>query len=408
MRLRDATAARLWVITVLLIACIVYGSLYPFEFHPPPNGIGPVATLLASWPTRPGRSDLLANILLYLPLGFFLTYGCSRSMRGWICLPLTILAGGALSLTMELVQYYDADRVTAFSDLYANTLGTALGAFAARGFGSRVTIPFVAEGAAQPVPSLLLCAWLIYCFYPYVPAADLHKYWDALKPVVLTPSLAPYDLFHQTVVWITLYALIEAILGGRRSAKLGPLFAAGALAAKVLVVANVLRVVDIAGAGLGYLLWLGLLTLPVRLRMGLAGTLLTAYIVAHRLEPFTFQEATRAFGWLPFRALMKGSITVNTLSFLEKFFLYGGAIYLLGVACARLWPGAVLITGALFMTSWMEVYLPGRSAEITDATLALTAALVFALLAPAREGTDRQLRDWQRAQAHNLGIRLNS
>jgi len=29
-----------------------------------------------------------------------------------------------------------------------------------------------------------------------VPTIDLHKYWDTLKPIVLTPNLSTYDLSH--------------------------------------------------------------------------------------------------------------------------------------------------------------------------------------------------------------------
>jgi hypothetical protein len=33
-------------------------------------------------------------------------------------------------------------------------------------------------------------------------AIDLHKYCNALKPIVLTPSLIGYDLFRQTAIWL--------------------------------------------------------------------------------------------------------------------------------------------------------------------------------------------------------------
>jgi hypothetical protein len=43
---------------------------------------------------------------------------------------------------------------------------------------------------------------------------------------------------------------------------------------------------------------------------------------------------------------------------------------------------ATALTAALpFAPSWMETYVPGRSAEITDATMALVIGGVFALFA---------------------------
>ena len=92
-----------------MAAFIVYGSLYPFDFSVPPHGPGALAVFFASWNARPGRGDFLANILLYMPFGFFFLLGLRASPR---LLPLTVLAGSLLSLSMELTQYYDVGRDT--------------------------------------------------------------------------------------------------------------------------------------------------------------------------------------------------------------------------------------------------------------------------------------------------------
>ena len=75
---------------------------------------------------------------------------------------------------------------------------------------------------------------------------------------------------------------------------------------------------------------------------------------------------------------------VNTLSFFEKVFLYGSLLFLLTEAGVRLGISSLLVASSLFATSWLETYLPGRSAEITDAVMALLIALIFALLRPER------------------------
>ncbi len=182
--------ARSLLITVAIAAVIVYGSLYPFQFRIPVNGIGPVSTFLATWNERPGRGDFLANILLYLPFGFFALLNTRRGSRLGSKLAAVVLAGAILSLSIELTQYYDEDRVTSATDFYANTLGTLLGGLASLAFGASFRLPFIGAIVARPIPAMLVCAWLSYRLYPYVPTIDLHKYWRALKPVVLTPSLS--------------------------------------------------------------------------------------------------------------------------------------------------------------------------------------------------------------------------
>jgi VanZ family protein len=408
---------RLWLVTVLVAAVIVYGSLYPFEFRIPRNGIGPVATFLASIGQRPGRGDALANILLYMPFGCLISLCLRRGSRRRGTVVLAVAIGSLLSLGMELTQYYIPGRVTSFSDLATNTLGMVLGSIAAIAVGAGFRMPFIGDVAARPIPALLVLTWLAYRLYPYVPTIDLHKYWNALKPIVLSPSLTGYDLFRQTAIWLTVYALIEATVRRRRSAVLAPLFAIAVLCAKVLIVGIVIRLADPAGAGLAFGVWLLLLVLPARLRTSAGGLVLCTYVVALRLEPFTFQAIGREFGWMPFGSLMQGSLSVDTLAFLEKVFLYGSMIYLLGVAFGRRLPAALITAALLFTTSWAEAWLPGRSAEITDTLIALIVAAIFALLpaekddgsapiAPRLSVRDRRLRDWQREQVRALGVEV--
>ena len=100
-----------------------------------------------------------------------------------------------------------------------------------------------------------------------------------------------------------------------------------------------------------------------------------------------FQETPREFGWLPFRSFMEGSLELNTLAFLEKSFLYGSLLFLLGEAGWPLRRSSMFMAFLLLTTSWAETYLPGRSAESTDAVLVLLIAAGFALL-PERQQID--------------------
>ena len=60
-----------WLLLVVL-ALIVYGSLYPFNFKPDAVEGGVLEALRQlSW-ARAGRGDRISNVLLYLPLGFCL------------------------------------------------------------------------------------------------------------------------------------------------------------------------------------------------------------------------------------------------------------------------------------------------------------------------------------------------
>ena len=117
-----------------------------------------------------------------------------------------------------------------------------------------------------------------------------------------------------------------------------------------------------------------------RTYLALNTVLLGLVILMLRLEPFQFGTNPVAFGWIPFRSFMYGSITVNVLSFLEKFFLYGSLIWLLTQAGSKHSVAGVIVGFVLFITSLMQMYLPGRSAEITDAVMAIAIGVIFALM----------------------------
>src|SRR5580765_6987959 len=61
------------VALAMVVAFILYGSLYPFTFITPSSNIGPFEALLATWDAAPQRGDVLANLIFYMPLGFVAT-----------------------------------------------------------------------------------------------------------------------------------------------------------------------------------------------------------------------------------------------------------------------------------------------------------------------------------------------
>ena len=105
------------IAAAIIVAIIIYGSLYPFSFRTPAYGTGPVRKLIESWAEAPHRGDFLANIMFYLPLGFFGVLAIAARGRVFLALALAIITGVLLSISMELTQYYVRGRVTAADDV---------------------------------------------------------------------------------------------------------------------------------------------------------------------------------------------------------------------------------------------------------------------------------------------------
>ena len=61
-------------ILLIVIALIVYGSPYPWEFRSTQLAASPLWVLIHSWPTGIDRflfRDIAVNLLIYMPVGVF-------------------------------------------------------------------------------------------------------------------------------------------------------------------------------------------------------------------------------------------------------------------------------------------------------------------------------------------------
>jgi len=372
--------------TVAVIAVIVHGSLYPYQFRVPMGTAGPLQTLLDSWAIPPSSyADLVANLLLYVPLGFCGALAIQGGRARRLCI--MTLAGLVLSTGVELAQFYDGARVTNMSDVYLNTSGAALGAIAAVLLASAGRRLPMTEIAGDPIPVLLLVAMLGYHLYPYVPTIDLRKYWHAVRPLILAPSLPPYPMLRYFALWLTTSCLIGAVAGFKRSRLFLLLFVAFVFTAKILIENVVLSLPEVVGGVLAVAAWF-MIGRRRRIAALVTGIVLCCAIAIARLEPFDFQTPARAFGWVPFRSFLGGSLGNNVTSFFEKFFLYGSLLWLSIEAGASLWLATLLIALFLFVTSVAEIYLPGRSAEITDALMVLMIGLIMSAIIN-RQGASR-------------------
>lgn len=361
---------------------VVYGSLYPFDFYARGSLPEALRALLDTWRTGGSRTDAVANVLLYLPLAFCAAQSLAARVRLRHVL-LVFAACAALSATLELTQFYDRGRDSTLSDVYCNALGALLGAAAASTVRFTTGEFLLGRWKAPPFPVFLLLSWLAYRLYPYVPAADLHKYWTAVKPLLYAADLPWRDFYGHTVIWLAVALLLEDIAGPERRRWVFFLFLPIVFFLRVVIVDIQLSRAEVAGAALALPLWLGPIS-QWRARAALVALLFTVVVILQSLEPFTFQPIPRPFGWVPFRSFLQGSLSVNICAFAEKCFTYGALLWLLRRAGLAL-PFATVCGGTLvFCLRRVQVYLPGRSAEITDLLLLLFLAGLLAAAGSAR------------------------
>jgi len=372
----------LWLLTVTVI---YYGSLYPFELRPLEAPEHAITYLLGTTGEWDRAGDLVSNILLYLPCGLFGMLALKGRVPTGISILLAALTGTLISASVEFLQCYAEYRNPTFGDIYANAIGSAVGAGAGVFAQQHYRPAWLQPLLAHPRALLLLILWLGARLYPYVPTIDLHKYWSALKPLFISPSLPPLELFRYSVAWLFVAALIHSCYGSQRWKFAFPLFAAAFFGAKVLITDLIVKPADLLGCLLALLLWL-LFFAATRPRYLLLALPYLAAMLLVMLAPFSFSDlAWRDYGWVPFKSLMHGSIAVNVQSFCEKTALYGGMIWLLARGGLSFVLATLLTTIVVFAASYAQIYLAGRSAEITDVVICVLIGIVFAILPkPAR------------------------
>jgi VanZ family protein len=151
---------------------VIYGSLHPFSGWRD-TGISPFAFLEGGWPRYWTAFDLISNVVVYLPLGFFLTLALQRLPGRYSALLLATLLAASVSVAMESVQTWLPSRVPSNVDLACNSLGGLLGALWAQIVGPRFLARFTAwqHRAIAPIAHAelgltLLGLWLLLPLSP--------------------------------------------------------------------------------------------------------------------------------------------------------------------------------------------------------------------------------------------------
>jgi len=340
-----------WIAAAIALV-ILYGSFYPFGFYLHRDPRGPLGVLLAHRFGYASPDDVVANVLLYLPLGFFAAYALERWRLGAVAG--ATLAGFVLSVFVELLQFYDHGRIQDLSDICSNTVGALLGAAAGIAARRRVSSPYLI---------LVLACWIGNRFYPGFRVA----------PVSAIP---PLDLFRFFAAWFAVGLMLETLCGAERSRIALPMLLAVSLLARAL--AGNVEPAEIAGGAAAVLLWSGALW-RLRARATVAALLFLSLVVLLTLAPFHFSAPPHAFGWVPFRSFLEDRPNHAIVVFFEKAFLYGGMVWLLVRAGLSPLPASVFGTTLVLGLRLLQTYLPGRSSEITDAMLALMLAAMMTL-----------------------------
>jgi VanZ family protein len=371
-------------ILAIVVALILYGSLYPWQFQARHYGRNPLWILLHTWPSSFDRYlvwDVGVNITLYVPLGIFgflaVSERASRVVR--ILAPLALAL--ALSASIEMLQLFDDSRQCSLADVASNAMGAAVGIAAGALYRVKLQRLLARQGTASLLrPSgavLLLSCWLGYQIFPLFPAWGRTSLVNRLAALKAVSAVSPVDTLVVFAEWLAVACLLESIRKTKTNGVLALLLLL--VPARLLIASRTLAWSDIVGAAAAYAAWL---CLPRRWVRRAAPVLLAGALILSELSPFHFQGA-RAFNWVPFRGLFRSTWQDGFVVLFRKSFWYGSVLWLWRASGRSLAWTTLVAAAALFLLEQVQVYLPGRTPEITDAVLVLLMGVLLWLLRDA-------------------------
>jgi VanZ family protein len=173
---------------------LAIGSLYPFSGWLPMSEWS-LHFLIEPWPRYVTRTDLVTNLLVYVPLGYALALIFARPGHGARGVIVGAVMCALLSLSMETGQAQMPARIASNLDLLVNSLGALIGALfslhhgrwlrAGRALG-RWRVRWFRSGLAANLGLLILLLWFLAQFslrpFPGIDWLALH-----LQPIDTPP-----------------------------------------------------------------------------------------------------------------------------------------------------------------------------------------------------------------------------
>lgn len=365
----------------LACALIAYGSLYPFHFVARSSPLGVLAVFASSLHVHLDRGeihDLLVNLLVYIPIGFFYVLDERRHHPAWRrCLHAT-LAGAALSLCMETAQYWVEPRAPSLIDLLTNTISAAMGGVLGVVFARRARQAFdsLSETVLGHPSSALFLAilWVATLFTP----ADWARTGalNHIRAMLSGPYLAPGHIFVSFSHWLGAGALAAAVVG-RNRAPVVLLVACLAMPFRFFIPGQHPELYEFMGVAAALCVWY-IPALQRRLSTERIAFLLVVGLCIDGLRPWSFSGHAAGFEWIPFVSMLNSPDWAPTLLILfRKCAIYGTAVWAIARAGAGIL-GASVFTGVLLAALEMaQMFLPGRTAETTDPLLALILGVIL-------------------------------
>lgn len=377
---------------LLLLAClgyivlIIYGTLYPLTGWQLPHGIQRSDAFL-KWPKYLTRSDIITNLVIYVPFGALLAILLKRHFTSTKTVILVFICGFFISLTLEYIQFFLPGRVTSLVDILLNSSGALIGALipsliyrGSRSYTKLFNIrhTWFNSRDTTELGIAIIILWVASQLFPLVPSFDLKMWHASLLPIRnILSHPEHFDYLRSCLFALNTTALGIIYLTLTHQQKpaifLFVLIVLSVILLKVPVINHKLYLEDIAGLILGISVFATL----YRLRLSTPIIAILCILLGYLLKTLVAESYTyhliQTFNWIPFRGQV-GRIN-GMIEIINNLWPFAAMAYLALHSKETQRPGlklrGALTIFCLVMTIEIaQQFIPGRYPDITDVLVA--------------------------------------
>jgi glycopeptide antibiotics resistance protein len=359
----------------LSVLLLFYGTLFPFQFDLSPHSLSLAwanAGLVPYWDVHRSRihslPDMVSNVLLTIPLGFFgfLWFGRNKERSGiakWFAL------GFLLAMLSEIVQLGIPSRLSGITDALNNGLGSFVGAFTAAFCGPKIFDLFSGSlfDKKRTYLVILLAIVIATTLLPFDFGMDVGHIKSSIRQLLVNPWESGIPIDDE---WILMaeFALIGALAGSMTQTRfiLFALFLPFILEPAQLLVeshAPSLRdlALNLAGVAAGIA---SARHIPKLVRPATGFILMNIALVVEGLSPYHFAGPSH-FEWIPLVEYYNQTTGLALYDAMAGLLSYGLLVALWPRRSTVLW--AVLLAGGIEAT---QIFIPARFSGTTDIIIA--------------------------------------
>lgn len=369
----------IWLVVILLIG---YGSLYPFNFdwqRPFPADAG---QWLLNWQQRTLRSDLIANILLFIPYGFFGALKIQHDKRRSPLLSafLLVFFGFCYAVALQWVQFLLPSRVPHAADATLNLVGILLGVSAAAYTSSqRIRRLLPQKIRFNLAPALvLLVLWLGWALFPYIPifaSAQLGKGFSELY----NSNWQWLDWLQYTGFWLAFFYSLQRVMAKNYPISVLLALSVFILIVKVSMYRSQLSWSEISAVPAALLLIYGL---KEKVQLWVLSVIAMILLVHQFLWPFQLSGklSFSNIQWVPFKGFLGGSTWYHLSYLLEISLLLSILCYALGRLLSNFKAAAIASITIMLGMSLLQLFIVGKTMDVTNIILMMVLSYLLLLL----------------------------